>query len=54
MAYSPFLLVQGNNDDPVPYEHSLHMFHKLCDCGADAQMVEVGHGPHEGTFWRQE
>ena len=54
MAYPPFLLVQGNNDDPVPYEQSLHMFHKLCDCGADAQMIEVDHGPHEGTFWSQE
>ena len=54
IAYPPFLLVQGNNDEPVPYEQSLTMFHKLCDSGVDAQMIEVDHGPHEGTFWSQE
>ncbi|MEH7419494.1 prolyl oligopeptidase family serine peptidase [Neobacillus drentensis] len=54
VAYPPFLLVQGNNDEPVPYEQSLPMFHKLCDCGADSQMIEVDKGPHEGTFWSQE
>jgi hypothetical protein len=30
------------------------MFHKLCDCGVDAHMIEVENGPHEGTFWSQE
>jgi acetyl esterase/lipase len=54
LTYPSFLLVQGNKDELVPYEQSINMFHKLCDCGADAHMIEVNNGPHEGTFWSQE
>lgn len=49
--YPPFLLLQGDNDFVVPYEQSLEMFHKLIDFGADASMVRVAGGEHEGNFW---
>lgn len=52
--YPPFLLLQGDNDFVVPYEQTLEMFHKLIDCGADASMVRVAGGEHEGNFWSAE
>ncbi len=53
-AYPPFLLLQGDNDFVVPYDQTLEMFHSLIDCGADASMVRVTGGEHEGNFWSDE
>lgn len=51
--YPPFLLLQGDGDFVVPYGQTLEMFHRLIDCGADASMVRVTNGEHEGNFWSE-
>jgi len=53
-AYPPFLIVQGDADFVVPYDQSLEMFHRLIDCGVDAQMFRVAGAEHEGNFWSEE
>lgn len=52
--YPPFLILQGNQDDLVPYSQSELMYHKLLEAGADASLVCVEGAPHEGSFWSNE
>lgn len=47
----PFLLLHGDADELVPYEHSERMYNKLLDNGYAADMVRVTDAPHEGPFW---
>ena len=52
--YPPFLIVHGDADTLVPYEQSVEMYEKLCDAGADVQMIRITDAPHEVTFWSRE
>ena len=51
--YPPFLLANGDADDVVPFSQSENMFRALIDAGADARLIKVIGGPHEGTFWSE-
>lgn len=52
--YPPFLLIHGDADNLVPYEHSMDMYHVLMKAGIRTEMVCVENGPHEGTFWSRQ
>ncbi len=52
--YPPFLIIHGDQDDVVAYDHSVRMFHRLCDAGVSAEMICIEGAPHEGNFWSQE
>ena len=52
--YPPFFLLHGDADPGVPYSQSEIMYQKLLDYKADAQMLCIENGPHEGSFWSQE
>ncbi len=47
----PFFLANGDADEVVPFSQSEKLFRALIDAGADARLVKVIGGPHEGTFW---
>lgn len=47
----PFLILHGDADELVPYEHSQRMYDKLTQCGYQADLVRVTGAPHEGSFW---
>lgn len=49
--YPPFLLLHGDADPVVPYEQSVIMTEKLLECGAQAELICVKDGLHEGNFW---
>ena len=46
-----FFLANGDADDVVPFSQSEKLFRALIDAGADARLIKVIGGPHEGTFW---
>lgn len=50
-ALPPFLLANGDADDVVPFSQSENLFRALIDAGADARLIRVIGGPHEGSFW---
>jgi len=52
--YPPFLILHGDADMLVPYEQSIEIYERLCDAGADVQMIRVPDAPHEGNFWSPE
>ncbi len=52
--YPPFLLIHGDADESVPYEHSEKMYHVLIESGIQAEMICVENGPHEGTLWSRQ
>jgi predicted esterase len=54
MELPPFMLLHGDADDIVPYDHSVRMVEELEKCGADAELVTVPGAPHEGSFWSLE
>ena len=47
----PFLILHGDADALVPYDHSERMYQLLTDCGYRADLVRVTGAPHEGSFW---
>ncbi len=47
----PMLLLYGDADRVVPYEQGERMYHRLCECGCDAEMIRVTGAEHEGNFW---
>ncbi len=47
----PFLILHGDADTLVPYEHSERLYHLLTECGYQADLVRVTDAPHEGSFW---
>lgn len=49
--YPPFMLLNGDADNVVPYEQSEIMFRKLIDCGCEARLIRVKGAEHEGNFW---
>lgn len=51
MALPPFLLLHGDADTLVPYDHSTRMYDKLIECGCEADLIRVEGAPHEGPFW---
>lgn len=52
--YPPFLILQGDQDEIVPYFQSELMYHRLLEGGAEASLVCVEGAPHEGSFWSNE
>lgn len=51
MALPPFLLLHGDADTLVPFDHSQRMYDTLTACGYEADLVRVEGAPHEGSFW---
>ncbi len=51
MELPPFLILHGDADTLVPFDHSQRMYDKLVDCGYEADLVRVEGAPHEGSFW---
>lgn len=49
--YPPFLLLQGEADELVPFGQTLQMYEALLDAGCRAEMIVVESGPHGGAFW---
>ena len=49
--YPPFLLIHGDADPVVPYDHSTRMAEKLCAADVHTEMIRVEGAEHEGTFW---
>lgn len=47
----PFLLLHGDADALVPYDHSVRMADRLQACGAQVELACVPGAPHEGSFW---
>lgn len=52
--FPSFLLLHGDADIIVPYEHSVIMHQALLNAGAHSEMVCVENGPHEGSFWSKQ
>lgn len=52
--YPPFLLIHGDADELVPYNHSENMYKELLGAGIKAEMICVENAPHEGTFWSRQ
>ena len=51
VEYPPFMLLQGDADELVPYDQSARMAEALDRCGAQVELVRVSGAPHEGSFW---
>lgn len=49
--YPPFLLIHGDADPVVPYDHSTRMAEALCAADVHTEMIRVEGAEHEGTFW---
>ena len=47
----PFLILHGDADTLVPYDHSQRLYDRLTACGYEADLVRVEGAPHEGSFW---
>ena len=47
----PFLILHGDADNVVLYEHSEQFYEKLIANGYEADLVRVTDAPHEGNFW---
>ena len=47
----PFLILHGDADTLVPFDHSQRMYDRLTECGFEADLVRVEGAPHEGSFW---
>ena len=53
-TYPPFLILQGDRDQDVPYAQSEKMHARLKEAGADSTLVLVQGAGHEGSFWSGE
>lgn len=53
-TYPPFLILQGDRDQDVPYAQSEKMHARLKEAGADSTLVLVQGAGHEGSFWSAE
>ncbi len=47
----PFLLLHGDADTLVDFDHSRRMYDALVENGYEADLVRVTNAPHEGSFW---
>lgn len=52
--YPPFLLLHGTADPVVPFDQMIRMYHKLLDCGAEAEAYQIDGAVHEHDFWSGE
>lgn len=52
--YPPFLLLHGDADKLVSYEHGERMFKALCKADARCDFIRVEGAGHEDDFWSQE
>ena len=50
-SYPPFLLLHGTKDELVDYKQMVKMYHKLLDCGVNAQAYQIDGALHERDFW---
>ncbi|MBQ2953430.1 MAG: alpha/beta hydrolase [Clostridia bacterium] len=51
MTLPPFLILHGDADTLVSFDHSQRMYDRLTGCGCEADLVRVEGAPHEGSFW---
>lgn len=52
--FVPFLIAHGDADKVVDFSQSRRMAEKLIVCGAEAELICVEGGTHEGIFWSQQ
>jgi len=50
----PYLLLHGDADPVVDYNHTLALYKAMLEHNYDVRMVRVPDAPHEGSFWSQE
>lgn len=52
--YPPFMLLHGTADDVVPFDQMTVMYHRLLDCGVNAEAYQIDGAVHEHDFWSDE
>ncbi|MEG0767154.1 MAG: alpha/beta hydrolase [Clostridia bacterium] len=50
----PFLLLHGDADPIVPYQHTADFYQKLLSLGHEASLYRIKGAEHEGSFWSTE